>query len=57
MADVQAVISALDALSQATTDRASFVTANTWLQDFQHSVNNFALGRVLEQRLIRSTSE
>ncbi|KAL5518958.1 MTR10 [Sanghuangporus vaninii] len=37
MADVQAVLSALEALGQPTADKASFMTANTWLQEFQHS--------------------
>lgn len=38
MADVQAVLSALNAFNQPS-DKASFEKANAWLQDFQHSVN------------------
>lgn len=37
-ANVQAVLSALDVFSSAP-DKASLENANTWLQDFQHSVN------------------
>jgi hypothetical protein len=38
MADIQALISALDVFSRAP-DKASLESANSWLQDFQHSVN------------------
>ena len=41
MADVQAVLSALEALNKPG-NRAAFKEANAWLQDFQHSVNTFA---------------
>ena len=41
MAEVQAVLSALEALNQPG-NRVAFKNANAWLQDFQHSVNNFA---------------
>jgi hypothetical protein len=37
---VQAVLSALQVFSNAS-DKASLETANTWLQDFQHSVITF----------------
>ena len=43
MANVQAVLSALDAFSRAP-EKAALEQANTWLQDFQHSViTHFAL--------------
>lgn len=42
MADVQAVLQALDALNKPT-NKAAFAAANAWLQDFQHSVNSFVL--------------
>lgn len=38
---VQAVLKALDVFTGAS-DKASIEGANTWLQDFQHSVNTFA---------------
>lgn len=38
MADIQAVISALDVFSR-TPDKSQLERANTLLQDFQHSVN------------------
>lgn len=38
MADIQALLSALDVFSRAP-DKASLERANSWLQDFQHSVN------------------
>lgn len=48
MAAVQAVLSALDVFSRAP-DKAALDQANTWLQDFQHSVNtsrlSYGLGR------------
>ena len=37
-ANVQAVLSALDVFSRAP-EKAALEQANTWLQDFQHSVN------------------
>lgn len=37
MANVQAVLSALDVFSRAP-DKVALEQANTWLQDFQHSV-------------------
>ena len=43
MANIQTVLSALDVFSRAP-DKASLETANAWLQDFQHSVINFAYG-------------
>ncbi|KAJ7634215.1 armadillo-type protein [Mycena polygramma] len=46
MADVQAVLSALDVFSRAP-DKASLSQANTWLQDFQHSPNAWATCNVL----------
>ena len=42
MADIQAVLQALDALNKPS-DKAAFTAANAWLQDFQHSVNTFVL--------------
>jgi hypothetical protein len=38
MTDIQALLSALDVFSRAP-DKASLERANSWLQDFQHSVN------------------
>ena len=38
MAEVQAVLSALEALNQPG-NRVAFKNANAWLQDFQHSVS------------------
>lgn len=38
MANIQALLSCLDVFSRAP-DKASLEAANTWLQDFQHSVN------------------
>ncbi|KAH8120311.1 ARM repeat-containing protein [Phellopilus nigrolimitatus] len=46
MTDVQAVLSALEALNQPA-DRTSFNTANAWLQDFQHSNEAWATCNVL----------
>ncbi|KAI5124707.1 hypothetical protein M0805_004313 [Coniferiporia weirii] len=46
MADVQAVLSALEALNQPA-DKTSFSTANAWLQDFQHSNEAWATCNVL----------
>lgn len=40
MVDAQAVQSALDTLNRPG-DKVAFAAANTWLQDFQHSVNTF----------------
>ena len=37
-ANVQAVLSALDIFTRAP-EKAALDQANTWLQDFQHSVN------------------
>lgn len=37
MADIQALVAALDVFGRAT-DKASLERANSWLQDFQHSV-------------------
>jgi len=45
MADIQALLSALDVFSRAP-DRSSLESANTWLQDFQHSVIVFRLWTV-----------
>ena len=43
MASVQAVLSVLDVFSRAP-DKVALENANSWLQDFQHSVNTpFAL--------------
>ncbi len=43
MANVQTVLSALEVFSRAP-EKAALEQANTWLQDFQHSVNtHFAL--------------
>src|SRR5260221_1459367 len=45
MADIQALLSALDVFSRAP-EKASIDRANSWLQDFQHSVNlSFAYGQ------------
>lgn len=41
MADIQAVIAALDVFSRAP-DKPSLERANAWLQEFQHSVNVFS---------------
>ena len=38
MANVQAVLSALEVFSRAP-EKAALEQANSWLQDFQHSVN------------------
>jgi len=38
MADIQAVFAALEVFNKAP-DKASLERANSWLQDFQHSVN------------------
>jgi transportin-3 len=38
MSDIQALLSALDVFSRAP-DKVSLENANSWLQDFQHSVN------------------
>lgn len=46
MTEIQAVISCLDVFSRAP-DKASLDAANTWLQDFQHSVNSpFTFGPI-----------
>ena len=37
---VQAVLKALDVFT-GVSDKTSIQSANTWLQDFQHSVNTF----------------
>jgi len=48
MAEIQAVLAALDVFSGAP-DKASLDTANSWLQDFQHSVIlPFAYGPFLD---------
>jgi len=45
MADIQALLSALDVFGRAP-DKTSIERANSWLQDFQHSVNlSFAYGQ------------
>lgn len=45
MADIQALLSALEVFSRAP-EKASIDRANSWLQDFQHSVNlSFAYGQ------------
>jgi hypothetical protein len=41
MAEIQAVLSAIDVFSRAP-DKASLDQANAWLQDFQHSVIVFS---------------
>jgi hypothetical protein len=41
MADIQALLAALDVFSRAP-DKASLEKANAWLQDFQHSVNTIS---------------
>ncbi|TDL28505.1 ARM repeat-containing protein [Rickenella mellea] len=46
MADVQAVLSALDVLNQAS-DKTSFERANAWLQDFQHSPDAWSTCNIL----------
>ena len=56
MADAQAVQTALDTLSRPG-DKAAFASANTWLQDFQHSVNTSRPWSRRHSRLIHSTSE
>lgn len=38
MTDIQGLLSALEVFSSAP-DKASIERANSWLQDFQHSVN------------------
>lgn len=38
MADIQALLSALEVFNGAP-DKAAIERANSWLQDFQHSVN------------------
>lgn len=43
MTSVQAVLSALDVFSRAP-EKAALDQANTWLQDFQHSVNTLSPG-------------
>lgn len=44
-ANVQTVLSALDVFSSAP-DKISLENANTWLQDFQHSVNTLLWSNV-----------
>ncbi|KAF8898840.1 armadillo-type protein [Infundibulicybe gibba] len=46
MADIQALLAALDVFSQ-TPDKASLERANSWLQDFQHSPEAWATCNVL----------
>lgn len=41
MAELQALISAIDVFSRAP-DKASLENANSWLQEFQHSVNDIS---------------
>lgn len=41
MADIQALLAALDVFSRAP-DKLSLDKANAWLQDFQHSVNTLS---------------
>lgn len=49
MDKIQGVLSALDVFASAP-DKVSLGNANSWLQDFQHSVNPlFALGPILQQ--------
>lgn len=50
MAGVQAVLSALEVFGR-TPDKVALDNANTWLQDFQHSVNTFALVQHAEEDL------
>ena len=52
MADIQALISALDVFSRAP-DKASLESANSWLQDFQHSVNASPFLSPVASNLIR----
>lgn len=55
MAGVQTVLSALQVFS-GTPDKAALDTANTWLQDFQHSVNTcFAFGPPTLGLIIRTS--
>ena len=55
MADIQAVLQALDALNKPS-DKAAFTAANAWLQDFQHSVNTcFAFGPPTLGLIIRTS--
>jgi hypothetical protein len=42
MADIQDLLAALDVFTRAP-DKASLERANSWLQDFQHSVMRFRL--------------
>jgi transportin-3 len=44
MADIQALLSALDVFSRAP-DKESLERANSWLQDFQHSVIDFPVAK------------
>ncbi|KDQ63496.1 hypothetical protein JAAARDRAFT_169378 [Jaapia argillacea MUCL 33604] len=46
MADIQTLLSVLDVFSRAP-DKASLETANSWLQDFQHSPDAWATCNVL----------
>ncbi|KAJ7492711.1 armadillo-type protein [Mycena latifolia] len=46
MADIQAVLSAIDVFSRAP-DKVSLDRANTWLQDFQHSPDAWATCNIL----------
>lgn len=48
MADIQALVAALDVFGRAT-DKASLERANSWLQDFQHSPDAWAACNVLLQ--------
>lgn len=48
MAEIQTLLSCLDVFSRAP-DKASLDAANTWLQDFQHSVNSpFTSGPIMQ---------
>lgn len=54
-ANVQAVLSALDVFTRAP-EKAALDQANTWLQDFQHSVNTcFAFGPPTLGLIIRTS--
>jgi len=57
MANIQALLSALDVFSRAP-DKASIDKANSWLQDFQHSVNlSFAYGHLRDSTTLTRLSQ
>lgn len=56
MATVQMVLSALEVFATGTPDKETLDSANTWLQDFQHSVNTcFAFGPPTLGLIIRTS--